>query len=594
VVRSVIYQEMPLSQRQRAHAALARALVGSESDDRRIWHQAMATLTGDEEVAAALEASARRAQARSGHASAATAFERAAALSLNDTRLAVRLAAAAQAAWDAGQPERARLLIARVLPSADDRMRARLLHLRGSIDAQCGSINWAVVTQIEGSDISDEPSLTLAMLHEAAEGCVDTGDLARLRDIGARVAKIGTRTALDQLRRAVILGLVAMFSGEHERARTAFRDALMLGTGFDDNLKVQFWSVYASWLDDDIAASLRFATRAADLARAQGLLSLLPSALNQQARQLLRNSRFSQAYAAAEEGYLLSADRGYGWGWHLITMACVEAIWGREADARQHAEQVLTFAPTRGDAVLTALAQATLGLLALTTGRPTEAAGRLQEVCAADQPALLVTPLASVPHADAIEAIVRAGQPLELAAAPLARVRSWTAQLPTMARRSVLARCEGLLGTCPPDQAFTEALELARAIPPFERARTELLYGEWLRRERRRTQSRTHLRAAAELFRTLGTTCWAQRAEAELRAAGETARPHEPSALEQLTPQELKITELVAEGLTNRNIAAQLFLSPRTIDYHLRKVFSKLGIASRAELIRQAPTQKPT
>jgi DNA-binding CsgD family transcriptional regulator len=189
---------------------------------------------------------------------------------------------------------------------------------------------------------------------------------------------------------------------------------------------------------------------------------------------------------------------------------------------------------------------------------------------------------------------VRAGQPLELAATPLARVRSWTAQLPTMARRSVLARCEGLLGTRPPDQAFTEALELARAIPPFERARTELLYGEWLRRDRRRTQSRTHLRAAAELFRTLGTTCWAQRAEAELRAAGETARSHEPSALDQLTPQELKITELVAEGLTNRNIAAQLFLSPRTIDYHLRKVFSKLGIASRAELIRQAPTQKPT
>src|SRR6516165_10116025 len=114
-------------------------------------------------------------------------------------------------------------------------------------------------------------------------------------------------------------------------------------------------------------------------------------------------------------------------------------------------------------------------------------------------------------------------------------------------------------------------------------SRAQLLYGEWLRRERRRGESRGHLRAALEIFRTLGAVPWAERAEAELRATGETARKRDPSAVEQLTPQELQIAGLVTDGLTNREIAARLYLSPRTIDYHLHKVFTKLGIASRTE-----------
>jgi len=157
---------------------------------------------------------------------------------------------------------------------------------------------------------------------------------------------------------------------------------------------------------------------------------------------------------------------------------------------------------------------------------------------------------------------------------------------PTPARQALLARCEALLGARDADEAFGEAIAAAAALPPLQRARTELLYGEWLRRERRRIDARGHLRTALESFRTLGAAPWAERAEAELRATGETARKHDVSAAEQLTPQELQVAGLVAEGLTNKEIAAQLFLSPRTVDYHLRKVFTKLGIASRAELIR--------
>jgi DNA-binding NarL/FixJ family response regulator len=123
-------------------------------------------------------------------------------------------------------------------------------------------------------------------------------------------------------------------------------------------------------------------------------------------------------------------------------------------------------------------------------------------------------------------------------------------------------------------------------LSPLQRARTELLYGEWLRRQRRRTDARVHLRAALQAFRRLGAIPWAERAEAELRATGETARKRDVSAADQLTPQELQIAGLVTDGLTNREIAAQLYLSPRTVDYHLRKVFTKLGIASRTDLVR--------
>ncbi len=593
LVRSVLYERAPLGERQRAHAALAEALPGDQDADRRIWHQAMATLTGDEQVAVALEASARRAQQRAAHISAATSYERAAALTVDQSRMVPRLAAAAQAAWDAGQAERARVLIARAVPLAGASGRARLLHLSGIIEASCGTIARAVTMQLEAADHSDDPSLTLEMLHEAAEGAADTRDLRRLAEISARLSNTRVTTTRDQLSRLVVTGIAALFGGDPSGARAAFAEALTLAADFDNDVRAQLWAVNAAWLEADIGASLRFADRAAALARTQGLLSLLPAALNQQARELLRNSSFTEAYAAAEEGYRLSGDLGHGWGWHLNTMACAEAVWGRETDALQHTRQVLALAHAHGDTLLTMAAQAATGLLALTAGRPADAARTLLEISARGWPELPPSvAVVSNPDADAIEALLRAGHPHELADAPLARIRAWAHSFPAAARHSVLARCEALLGTRPPDTAFTEALDLGRGLPPFEYGRTRLLYGEWLRRERKRTEARAQLRAAADLFHALGTPAWAQRAEAELRATGQTARKRTLSTAGQLTPQEARIAGLVADGLTNRDIAAQLFLSPRTIDYHLHKVFTKLGITSRAELIRHGITQQ--
>jgi DNA-binding CsgD family transcriptional regulator len=234
----------------------------------------------------------------------------------------------------------------------------------------------------------------------------------------------------------------------------------------------------------------------------------------------------------------------------------------------------------------------TLGMIELTAGRSAEAADRLFRLTTPGR-ADINSALALEAMPDAIEAGIRAGRPQE-AAQRLEHLRAGVAAVPTQTRHALLARCEALLGVRDPDKAFSEALAATAALPPLQRARTQLLCGEWLRRERRRTDARGHLRAALELFRTLGAVPWAERAEAELRATGETPRKRDVSAVEQLTPQELQIAGLVTGGLTNKEIAAQLFLSPRTVDYHLRKVFTKLGITSRTELIRDGlPARSP-
>jgi DNA-binding CsgD family transcriptional regulator len=586
LVRSALCEAAPLGQRQRVHAALASALAGDEHADRRVWHLAMATLTGDEEVAAALEASARRAARRAGHASAATAFERAAELTLDEARLVPRLLSAASAAWDAGQPDRARGLITRAMPSAEGGERAGLLCLRGVIEARCGDMRDAAATLIEGADASDDPSLTLEMLHQAAEAAADTGARARVGAFGARAQAVPAQTRRDEFCKLVLTGFATLFAGEHARARAIFDDALNLARELDDDPQAQIWAANAASGGSDLGAGREFATRAVQLARGRGLLSLLPVALEQQGLELLANSNFEQAYAAAQEGYLLSLDLGHGWGWHLATMAGVEAVWGRERDARRHVDEVLALTERSGETFLATLARATLGLLELTIGRPDKAAEVLLEITAAERPDIHpIIAINTVP--DLVEAIVRTGEPVSLLEQPLARFREWVLHAPTDARRSLLARGEALLGLRPPGDAFAEAVELGSTLAPFQRARNQLLYGEWLRRERRRTEARIHLRAASERFHVLGAAPWQERAAAELRATGETARKRDPSTLDQLTPQELQIADLVAEGLTNREIATQLFLSPRTIEYHLRKVFSKLGIASRSELIRR-------
>jgi ATP/maltotriose-dependent transcriptional regulator MalT len=421
------------------------------------------------------------------------------------------------------------------------------------------------------------------MLMEAVGAAASSGDFARAIDLGSSAASIPAASARDRLIVTLLSGLVKEVAGERQQAQSLFAGAQRLA-GTLDEPRALVRAANAASVAGDRGCGLPYASRAVEAARRQGLLSLLPVALEVQATELIATSSFDLGYAAAEEGYRLSLDIGHDRGWHLMNMAMAEAVWGREEDASRHAQEALTVGQCAASNTLVASAEHALGFLDLSMGRTGQAAERLLALTAPARPGL--TPaIAPMAMPDAVETATRAGRQQE-AGQRLEIIRGWVAAAPTQTRRALLARSEALLGERDPDEAFGEAIMRAPALPPLQRARTELLYGEWLRRQRRRTDARGHLRAALEAFRRLGAVPWAERAEAELRATGETARKRDASAAGQLTPQELQIAGLVTTGLTNREIAAQLYLSPRTVEYHLYKVFTKLGIASRTDLMR--------
>ena len=585
LVRAAIYEGATLNRRRQAHASLAAALPGDEHADRRVWHQAMASLDADEEVAAALEASGLRSQLRAAHAAAATAHRRAAELSIDDVARARRLTASAQAAWDAGQPDRAREAITAARPIASGELAARLCYLQGVIEFRAGSLQHAYPALVEGSELTEDPSFMLELLQEAAEAAAYAGDMAVVAEVCERVTTIVPLTERNRFQVASASGWRALWSGDHATADTAFTEALACAAALDDP-RALAWAADTASVSQGFGAGLRYATRAVELARTHGLLSLLPLALHRYGQELIYNSEFSLAYAVAQEGHQLSIDVGYGTGDHVANLAAIEAVWGRDEDARRHADQALVIGRRNGSSRLASDAELTLGFLELTAGRNEQAVERLLELTTAGRPGTHPTiAFAAIP--DLVEAAVGAGRAGE-AALPLERYRAFVTTVPSESSRALLARSEALLDPRDAEAAFAEAAVLGSALPPFQRARTALLHGEWLRRQRRRMDARTQLRSAVELFRAVGATPWEARAEAELRATGETLRKRDPSTLDELTPQERHIAGLVADGLTNRQIASRLFISPRTVDYHLRKVFSKLGIASRTELVKRA------
>jgi DNA-binding CsgD family transcriptional regulator len=260
----------------------------------------------------------------------------------------------------------------------------------------------------------------------------------------------------------------------------------------------------------------------------------------------------------------------------------VDAVRGREDACREHASAALALAEARGDAQPTSAAELALANLDLGLGRPAEALARLQAVFTDGHPGYRYTVID-----DLIEAAVRAGRPDD-ALDPLAEWQRYMRHSRLVIGDIVLARARAFLAS--PDDAderFLECLAAHERVPwPFVHGRTELAYGEFLRRARRKTEARAQLRSALARFESLGATPWTDRAAAELRATGETARKRDVSTLDHLTPQELQIARLVAEGGRNREVAERLFLSPKTVEYHLRKVFQKLDITSRTELAR--------
>jgi DNA-binding CsgD family transcriptional regulator len=581
LIRSAVYESATSGERRRAHGALADACRPDEHADRRLWHLAVATLAADEEIADGLEAAAKRSQMRGGHASAATALERAASLSETESGRGRRLAAAARAAYVAGQLDRSSDLVNRSLPIADRPDRAHLLGLRGVIDGNAGLLPDAVRTVLEGIALSEDPSESLGMLLEACLMATYIGDTDQLAALCRRASEFPPASDVDRFIVILMTAGAAELDGDFDEAERMTADAIELAARLDD-ARCLIWASTTAGRAGTQGDGLAYANRAVRVARERALVSTLPYALQAQAAQLFGLSRFDLVYATAEEGRRLALDIGQPWiaSLNVSYLSIVDALRGAEALVHEHNDEQQALVASGGPTRIAANVAYAEGLLELGLGRPSEALERLLVPITTVRPQSNPVVVRAVP--DAVEAAIRAQQ-FDEVAEEFQRYESWVERFPHPTRRALLARCRALIDESGAEPHYTDAISMG-ALPPFDRARTELLYGEWLRRHRRRIDSRVRLRSALDGFEQLGVAPWADRARTELRASGETARRRDPSTRDQLTPQELHIAGLAAGGLTNPEIGAQLFLSPRTIDYHLRKVFAKLGISSRAEL----------
>lgn len=588
LVRAAISYGAPLSSRLAVHAALADALDGPHDIDRRAWHLAAATTGPAENVAAELEHTAVRAGERSGHAAAAAAYERAGRLTLEPAAKARRLTLAAEAACEIGDFDRARALaeeVARV--TSDPILLARLLGLRAAADFGQGALRSGHALLCAGVDLiaAEDPHRALAMLMEMVFLAWHIGDPQVISETADRLDSVALADS-DPLApvRQVLMWLTYLPLGRSvsELAPLPESAAAMRRIGADDPRSLVLTGGASMAAGEDTETN-EMATSVAAMVRAQGRIGLLPPALTYLAATQYSLGRFQDARATATEAAQIAKDTDQA-EWHSQASSVLANLAALQGDAELCRSAAAT---AFGDAidrtsVGASAAQWGLSLLDLGFGRAEAALARLEELAAGTMryqlPVIRSTP-------DLIEAAVRIGEPGR-AAAPFERFAAWSTHTKQPWIDALVLRCTALLTPGPEAGAhYLAALERHEKNRPMERARTQLLYGEWLRRARRKTEARTQLHSALETFDRLGARPWADRARTELEASGITAPHRGPDGvLATLTPQELQIVRLAGRGLSNRDIAAQLFLSPRTVGHHLYKAYPKLGVASRTEL----------
>jgi DNA-binding CsgD family transcriptional regulator len=587
LVRSAVYQGAPSAERRAAHRALADAL-GADEADRRAWHHAAAALGSDEDVLRQLEDAAQRASARGGHAAAARAYERAAELTADPQARGRCLVAAAVEASMAGRNDHAVALAQQAASVSDEPLaHAESARVRGLAELRSGSPSEGLRIFLVGAQElpGGETQKALEMLVHAAESASLAGDPRGMRDVSRAASQLAVGE--DERARFYVCFLSGLgpFSEGDAAGAPLLEESVVLGERADDAQRV-FWASAAAAFMGDLARGSVLAGRAAALARRRGEVPLVAHALSSCAAYQLVENRFAEASADAEEAVRLGREIGAEnlTGLPLGVLAMVAAVRGREDEALALADEVAGFAHERGLALPAAFAVWALANVDLARGRWAQALERydaLSEI----RPGFGHPLAAILTVPDRMETLVRLGRADEAIEA-LPAFEAWATHAGAWAK-SRLASCRALVASG--DEAteqFEEAVRQPEATRAFDLARIRLLYGEHLRRERRRVDARDHLRAAIEAFEGFDAVVWAERARAELRASGETARKRDPSTIAQLTPQELQVARFVSDGLTNKQIAAQLFLSPRTIDSHLRNVFSKLGVTSRTQLAR--------
>ena len=583
LVRSAVYQAATTGERQAAHSALACALEGGDDVDRLAWHRAWAVTGPDAAAAAELEQAAGRVLARGGHAAAAAALERAADLTADREVQAQRLAAAGESAWRAGRLGRAAGLLATARALTDQRLlRADIEHLRGAIELGAGSARTAVRILVpaarEVSSVDVGRALRMLVLAADAAGqASDPAGMAELVSLGSSLSP--GEGAREQALSALLAACGAFAAGDLSDLVRRLRTTVSLAESTGDEEMLVLAGRAALGIED--TAAHRLLSTVVSRQRARGAISELLPPLTRLALAEILTGRWRSADTTAHEALQLSQATGHRElsAFPLAWLALLAGIRGHAADLRastEAAEQVTAAHPV-------GLAADTLhwarGSFELGAGQP---AAALAHFCRITDPTV-----AFLSALDRIEAATLAES--------TGLTRDWLRPLEQFAASTDLAwaaaraaYCRALLAG--PDSAgplFGEALTHASAAErPYEHARMELAYGSFLRRRRRRVDARQHLRGALAIFDSLGATPWGERARVELRATGEFPRSRNPSQMRRLTPQEVQVARLVAGGLPTRDVAAQLFLSPRTINFHLHNIFTKTGITSRTELAR--------
>ena len=590
LVRSAVYEAAPSSRRREVHRALAEALEGDDDHaDRRAWHLAASVLEPDEDAVRALEDAAERAEQRAGYMAAARAFARAAELSSDRRARGRRLVRAARAARIAGADDYAVVLVRQADPIVDDvLLEAELALAVGSAEHRRGRPMDGFPRLIEaaGKVAKHHPAqavelliwaFVVASIGGAPAARAEVGELAR-----AIVATGGDDETVS-VARAVVAAVDAR-EGDSTPGATDLEETFRYASSSNDAEHLYAFSLAAVYLGDD----RRFAAlvnRATSLARERGELGILAEALSMSAAQLHLAQRFDDAALMADEALRFARELGAPnvTAISLCLLGFGAAIRGDDDEARRRTDEVLEVAAAHGLRARATYAVYVLAMLALGRGRWTEALEHFG-IVADPRPDVGDAFLARGALPDMIEAAVRAGR-LDEARKALAQFEEWVPRSSLPWVRPRLSSCRALLADGEEATAHhEEALRLGADGGSFDLARIRLLYGEHLRRERRRNAARAQLRAALEGFERLRAEPWAERTRRELRASGETTRKRDPSTLDQLTPQELQISRFVAQGLANKEIAARLFISPRTVDHHLRNVFAKLGITSRLQL----------
>ena len=591
LVRSGVYQAATSKERRDAHRALAAAIDPAEDPDRYAWHRAAAVDRPDATVVGGLTEAAARAERRGGYAAAAAAYERAAELTSGEQLRAAHLYAAARNAWAAGQTAPARTLSAAARDLADDRLlRADIDRLRGRIEVNVGSATDAhhIFATAARAVASDDPARGLELAVAAAlMSTYGAGSGATVDTSVLAADAIDGDSPRTQTLGHLLIALDRASTNDWAPALASLRTALSTSAGLADLDLLSHLGNAALHLGDDETHHRCF-TQMSIGARDAGAGMLVLYALPRLGFSQLVTGRWVALRSSAEEALSLSASAGQrqlaaaplGW---LTLLAALQGRPSAEYD-QLHAD-------------LEASAKQQLGVLADPVHDLTRCAQGTRAAHEGDARAALhhlgsirLSTLCRLTALDRIEAAVRAADQDQAAAwvselVPFAEGTRWPWALAAVDHGRALlaepARAPALFESALAHHAEGRAQGSAR---PYDEARTHLAYGEFLRRSQRRVDARSHLRAALETFEDLRAEPLAVRANQELRASGETARKRDPSTQLTLTPMERQVAALVRQGMSNKEIAAQCWVSPRTVAFHLRNIFTKAGVTSRGEL----------